>query len=144
MDRLYFNPNYDYNNGGLRLRMGMQKSLRDFQSNYPFSTLGENLQLELNNRYVFGSKFYTVVGLLFQNQKADYEGGQIQNQTDVFANIVALVSQQFRINMGSRLGHLRHHAAHHPTFDQKLLLLQPRQRGFPRTFQDVPRRIAGD
>ena len=41
-------------------------------------------------------------------------------------------------------GHLRHHAAHHPTFDQKLLLLQPRQRGFPRTFQDVPRRIAGD
>lgn len=103
MDRFYFNPNYDYKNGGLGMRIGMQKSLRDFQSDYPFSTLGENLQLELNNRTIFSSKFYTVVGLLHQNHKADYEGGQTLTQTDFFANIVALLSAQFRVNIGGRL-----------------------------------------
>lgn len=131
MDRLYFNPNYDYNNGGLRLRMGIQKSLRDFQSNYPFSTLGENLQLELNNRYVFGSKFYTVVGLLFQNQKADYEGGQFQNQTDIFANIVALLSEQFRINMGSRLNQHGSYGSHFTySINPSYTMVQSDQRSF--------------
>jgi len=56
--------------------LGIKKLSRDFQSDYPFQTEGENTQIEFNNRYVFGFKLYTVVGTLYQEQKADYQGGQ--------------------------------------------------------------------
>ena len=112
MDRFYFNPNYDYKNGGLRMRLGFQKSLRDFQSDYPFSALGENFQLELNNRYILGAKYYTVVGLLYQNQKADYQEGQGLSQTDFFANVVALFTKQFRVNLGGRINHNSSYGTH--------------------------------
>ena len=112
MDRFYFNPNYDYKNGGLRMRLGFQKSLRDFQSDYPFSALGENFQLELNNRYILGAKYYTVVGLLYQNQKADYKEGQGLSQTDFFANVVALFTKQFRVNLGGRINHNSSYGTH--------------------------------
>jgi vitamin B12 transporter len=103
MDRFHISPNYNYTNGGASLKFGYQKIARDFQSAYPFQTQGENTQIELNNRYVFGSKFYSVVGTLYQKQKADYEGGQELSQTDFFGNVVAVVSDRFRVNIGGRL-----------------------------------------
>lgn len=103
MNRISVSPNYDYKNGGASLNFGYQKIVRDFQSDYPFQTEGENTQIEFNNRYVFGTKLYTVVGGLYQEQKADYQGGQDLNQTDFFGNVVAVVSDRFRINLGGRL-----------------------------------------
>jgi vitamin B12 transporter len=85
------------------MHIGYQKVVRDFQSDYPFQTRGENTQIELFNRYVFGSKIYTVLGSLYQNQKADYEGGQTLSQLDFFGNIVAVFSTRFRINLGGRI-----------------------------------------
>jgi len=103
MDRFHISPDYNYTNGGASLKFGHQKITRDFQSAYPFQTQGENTQIELNNRYVFRSKFYSVVGSLYQKQKADYEGGQELSQTDFFGNVVAVFSERFRLNIGGRL-----------------------------------------
>ena len=103
LDRISFNPNYNFKNGGASLRFGYQKVSRDFQSDYPFQTEGENTQIELNNRYAFDSKLYTVFGVLHQEQKADYEGGQKLSQTDFFGNLVAVFSDRFRVNLGGRL-----------------------------------------
>ena len=102
MDRLHFNPNLNYKNGGLSLRLGYQKILRDFQSSFPFQTVAENTQAELFNKYVFGDRFYTVIGGLIQKNYAYYEGGQSTNQTDLFGNFVTKISEQFRINFGGR------------------------------------------
>ena len=103
MERIYITPNYDYTNGGASLKFGYQKTLRNFQSDYPFQTEGQNTQIEFNNRYVFGTKLYTVVGTLYQEQQADYQGGQTLDQTDFFGNVVAVFSDRFRVNLGGRL-----------------------------------------
>jgi hypothetical protein len=66
MDRFNINPNFNYKNGGASLQFGYQKVKRDFKSDYPFETEAENSQLELFNKYAFGTRFYTVVGGLFQ------------------------------------------------------------------------------
>lgn len=103
LDQVHFNPDFNYQNGGASLRMGYQKINRDFQSDYPFQTSGENTQIEFNNRYVFGEQWYTVIGTLFQNQKADFQGAPISSQLDVFGNVVAVFSDRFRLNIGGRI-----------------------------------------
>lgn len=102
MNRFYLNPNYNYKNGGLSLRMGYQKTNRDFQSDYPFKTIAENTQIELFNKYVIGDQFYTVLGALIQKNYADYQDGQETQQTDFFGNFVSKVSDQFIVNLGGR------------------------------------------
>ena len=102
MDRIYFNPNYNYKDGGLSLRLGFQKINRDFQSDFPFQTASENSQAELFNKYVFNEQIYTVVGTLIQKNYADYEQGQQTTQSDFFGNIVTKFSDQFRVNFGGR------------------------------------------
>ena len=102
MNRFHLNSNYNYKNGGLSLRIGHQKTKRDFQSSFPFQTDAENTQLEIFNKYVFKEEFYTVVGVLIQQNFADYEGGQKTTQNDFFGNFIAKFSDDFRINLGGR------------------------------------------
>jgi vitamin B12 transporter len=102
MNRFHLNSNYNYKNGGLSLRMGHQKTKRDFQSSFPFQTDAESTQLEIFNKYVFREEFYSVIGVLIQQNFADYEGGQKITQNDFFGNFVAKFSDDFRINLGGR------------------------------------------
>ena len=103
MNRFHFSPNLNYENGEFSLRLGHQKVDRDFVSDFPFQTFAENTQLELYNKYIFGKQFYTTIGALFQNNYADYDGGQITSQSDIYGNVVAVLSDQFRMNVGGRL-----------------------------------------
>lgn len=103
MNRFHINPKFNYKNGGTSLQFGYQKIKRDFKSNYPFQTEAENTQLELFNKYAFGTSFYTVIGALFQNNYANYDGSQPTSQTDFFANVVAVLSGRSRINLGGRI-----------------------------------------
>ncbi|MBF12029.1 MAG: hypothetical protein CMC63_07530 [Flavobacteriaceae bacterium] len=102
MDRIYFNSNYNYKNGGVSLLLGYQNIIRDFQSSFPFQTYSQNFQLELFNKYVIGDRFYTVFGTLIQKNIADYEGGQKIDQIDFFGNIITKITDQFRVNIGGR------------------------------------------
>ena len=52
MNRIYLNPNYNYKDGSISLRLGYQKTDRDFQSSFPFQTSSENTQVELYNKYI--------------------------------------------------------------------------------------------
>ena len=52
MNRIYLNPNYNYKDGSISLRLGYQKTDRDFQSSYPFQTSSENTQIELFNKNI--------------------------------------------------------------------------------------------
>lgn len=102
MDRLYLNPNYNYKDGGLSLRLGFQKINREFQSDFPFQTVSENIQAELFNKYVFNDRMYTVIGTLIQKNSADYQGGKQTNQNDFFGNVVMKFTDQVRVNFGTR------------------------------------------
>ena len=102
MNRMYFNSNYTYSNGGLSMRFGHQIVDRDFQSAFPFKTHAVNTQTELYNKNVFKDRYYTVLGVLRQDNFADYEGGQSTNQTDIYGNLVARLTEEIRINIGGR------------------------------------------
>ena len=112
MDRMYLNPNYNYTNGGLSLRLGYQKISRDFQSDFPFQTASENTQVELFNKYVFNNRIYTVVGTLIQKNYADYQQGQQTTQSDFFANVVTEFTDQIRINFGGRWNSHSNYGSH--------------------------------
>ena len=77
MNRFHLNSNFNYKNGGLSLRMGHQKTKRDFQSSFPFQTDAESTQLEIFNKYVFSEEFYTVLGVLIQQNFANCQTYQI-------------------------------------------------------------------
>lgn len=112
MNRIYLNPNYNYKDGSISLRLGYQKTDRDFQSSYPFQTSSENTQIELFNKYILNKNIYTVVGTLIQNNYADYEGGQQINQADFFGNVVTNITRNFRFNFGGRLNNHSSYGSH--------------------------------
>lgn len=112
MNQFHINSDYNYENGGASLRMGYQKINREFQSDYPFQTVGENTQIELNNRYVLAGKFYTVLGTLYQNMKTEVEGAPAISQMDVFGNLVAVFSDRFRFNIGGRINNHSSYGSH--------------------------------
>jgi vitamin B12 transporter len=106
MDRFYFNPSYQYKNGNVTLKAGYQKVNRDFKSDYPFQTSSENTQIEIFNNFVFGDKFFTVIGALFQHNFIHNVSYQNSTQKDIFANVVVVPNSRFRLNLGGRLnGH---------------------------------------
>ena len=102
MNRFNISPNLNYENGEISLCLGHQIVDRDFVSDFPFQTLAKNTQLELYNKYIFGKHFYTIIGALYQNNYADYDGGQMTSQSDFYGNVVTVFSDQFRINAGVR------------------------------------------
>ena len=102
MNRFNISPNLNYENGEISLRLGHQIVDRDFVSDFPFQTLAKNTQLEFYNKYIFGKHFYTIIGALYQNNYADYDGGQMTSQSDFYGNVVTVFSDQFRINAGVR------------------------------------------
>ncbi|MDA0792246.1 MAG: TonB-dependent receptor [Bacteroidetes bacterium] len=104
-DRVSFASNYAYSKGTLALRLGHQSVSRDFQSDYPFSTQANNTQLDLFNTYTIGKRLYSVIGGLFQRNTAAYDENQNATQWDLYANFVALFSDRFRVNVGSRWNH---------------------------------------
>ena len=112
MNRIYLNPNYNYKDGSISLRLGYQKTDRDFQSSFPFQTSSENTQVELYNKYILNKNIYSVVGTLIQNNYADYEGGQQINQSDLFGNLVTNITSNFRFNFGGRLNNHSSYGSH--------------------------------
>ena len=102
MNRFNISPNLNYENGEISLCLGHQIVDRDFVSDFPFQTLAKNTQLEFYNKYIFGKHFYTIIGALYQNNYADYDGGQMTSQSDFYGNVVTVFSDQFRINAGVR------------------------------------------
>ncbi len=103
LNRVQFTPNFNYKNGGISLLFGYQNTDREFESDFPFTTASENINIDLFNKFVFKGKLYTVFGLQYQSNYTDAEGAKKTNQKDVYANLVYNFSEAFRINSGVRL-----------------------------------------
>lgn len=102
MDRFHFNSDYQFDEGKLSLRTGYQKSRRNFKSDYPFETISENTSVDLFHTRNFNDKYFTVIGLQWQNNFAAFESSPNSHQTDLYANIVSRFTERFRINSGLR------------------------------------------
>ena len=111
-DRVSLASNYTYSKGTLALRLGHQSVLRDFQSDYPFSTQANNTQLDIFNTYTLGKYIYSRIGGLFQRNNASYDEDQNATQLDFYANFVTIFTDRFRINFGSRWNYHNAYGSH--------------------------------
>lgn len=111
-DRVSLASNYTYSKGTLALRLGHQSVLRDFQSDYPFSTQANNTQLDIFNTYTLGKHIYSIIGGLFQRNNASYDEDQNATQLDLYANFVTIFTDRFRINFGSRWNYHNAYGSH--------------------------------
>ena len=102
MDRFHFNSDYQFDEGKLSLRSGYQKSKRDFKSDYPFETMSENTSVDLFHTRNFDDKYFTVIGIQWQNNFAAFESFPDSHQIDLYTNIVLRFTERFRINSGLR------------------------------------------
>ncbi|MGA1030397.1 MAG: TonB-dependent receptor plug domain-containing protein [Flavobacteriaceae bacterium] len=125
MNRIQLNSDYSYGKGRFSLRSGYQKTRRNFKSDYPYETLSENSTFDLFHTRNFKDKFYTVMGLQWQQNYAAFDAFPTSQQTDFYANVVSQFSTAFRINSGLRWNRHSTYNNHFTySFNPSLLVVQ--------------------
>ncbi|NBS18734.1 MAG: TonB-dependent receptor [Flavobacteriia bacterium] len=108
LDRWSLHSQYLYTGGSLSVNAGYQKNKRSFESDYPISFESENLNVDLFNKYIFNAKFYTILGLQYQESSMTAAYHPQTRQTDVYWNSVYLDPTGLNVNIGIRYN--RHNA----------------------------------
>ena len=111
-NRYALSTKYNYNGGSLNLNAGYQDNKRDFVSSNPLNYESDNLNIDLFNKYILNSNFYTIVGFQFQKakMKADYSPEAIQS--DGYVNFVYLDPSGLNFNTGMRYNHHNAYKGH--------------------------------
>lgn len=69
--RIGLSPEYKYNNGSVTVNAAYSDVERDIESAFPSRFNAQNLVIDAFNRYNFNDKFYTVLGLNYQNNQME-------------------------------------------------------------------------
>lgn len=106
--RVGLSSKYTYTNGSVNLNASYSTFDRAFISDFPFFAEGENLILDVYNKYKINNSFYTIVGLNVIDNQATFEGNTVDenpdfNIVDPYANVVYVSDFGLNINAGARL-----------------------------------------
>ncbi|WP_299678510.1 TonB-dependent receptor plug domain-containing protein [uncultured Dokdonia sp.] len=106
--RVGISSTYKYNKGSVHLNASYSTFDRAFISDFPFFAEGENLILDVYNKYTINNSFYTIVGLNVIDNQATFEGNTVDenpdfNIVDPYANVVYVSDFGLNINAGARL-----------------------------------------
>jgi vitamin B12 transporter len=105
LNRYSLNTSYAYENGSLNLNAGFQQNDREYESPFTYGYESDNLNVDLYNKYIFNNKFYTILGLQYQNSEMEAAYDTSVSQSDVYINTVYLDSSGFNFNVGLRYNH---------------------------------------
>ena len=105
LNRYSLNTSYDYENGSLNLNAGFQDNDREYESPFTYGYESDNLNVDLYNKYIFNNKFYTILGLQYQNSEMEAAYDTRVSQSDVYINTVYLDPSGFNFNVGLRYNH---------------------------------------
>jgi vitamin B12 transporter len=105
LNRYSLNTSYVYKNGSLNLNAGFQDNDREYESPFTYGYESENLNVDLYNKYIFNNKFYTILGLQYQNSEMEAVYDTRVSQSDVYINTVYLDPSSFNFNVGLRYNH---------------------------------------
>ena len=141
MNRYSLNTSYAYENGSLNLNAGFQDNDREYESPFNYGYESDNLNVDLYNKYIFNNKFYTILGLQYQNSEMEAAYDTRVSQSDVYINTVYLDPSGFNFNVGLRYNHHDNYGGNfiysiNPSFnidlneDQKLKLLSSYSKAF--------------
>lgn len=111
-NRYALSSKYNYNGGSLNLNAGYQDNKRDFVSSFPLTYESDNLNIDLFNKYIFNSNFYTIVGFQYQKAKMKADYSPEATQSDVYVNSVYLDPSGLNLNLGVRYNHHNAYKGH--------------------------------
>ncbi|MFC0604163.1 TonB-dependent receptor plug domain-containing protein [Winogradskyella pulchriflava] len=138
--RIGVSPEFKYNNGSVTVNAAYSDVEREIESSFPAIFNAQNIVVDAFNRYNFNDKFYTVVGVNFQdNQMESFSipfGGTDFSQainpenaqftiTDPYVNAVYVSDFGLNVNAGARLNNHSEYGSHlvysvNPSFKKDL------------------------
>ncbi|MBC3847110.1 TonB-dependent receptor [Winogradskyella echinorum] len=125
--RLGVSPEFKYNKGSITINAAYSDVEREIVSSFPSQFNAQNIVVDAFNRYNFNDKFYTVLGVNFQDnqmesfaipfgdtdfsQSIDPENAQF-TITDPYVNAVYVSDFGFNVNAGARLNNHSEYGSH--------------------------------
>lgn len=125
--RLGVSPEFQYNKGSITINAAYSDVEREIVSSFPSQFNAQNIVVDAFNRYNFNDKFYTVVGVNFQDNKMesfaipfgetdfsqsiDPENAQF-TITDPYVNAVYVSDFGLNVNAGARLNNHSEYGSH--------------------------------
>lgn len=94
---------FEYGSGSLHLNAAFTSYDSENFSAFPNTFIGENWAADFYNRYTFGKKFHTIVGLNYVKDEAQLEENRHFTIVDPYANVVYISASRFNLNAGLRL-----------------------------------------
>jgi len=91
------------NNGSLKLNMAYTDYNSENLSAFPNSFSGNNLVLDVFNKYIFDKRFYSVLGLNYIRDRSDFTEVKDFTLTDPYLNLVYVSEFGLNVNAGTRL-----------------------------------------
>ena len=101
--RLGLAGQWKYNNGELSLNAAVTDYVSDNISAFPGTFEGKNYVADLFSKYVFNEKFYTIVGLNYIKDQAEFVDSEDFNLIDPYANVVYVSDFGLNVNGGFRV-----------------------------------------
>lgn len=125
--RIGLSPEFRYNKGQLKVNAAYSDVERDIISDFPSKFNAQNVVVDAFNRYNFNDKFYTVLGVNFQNNQmesfsipfGETDFSQAINPknatftiTDPYANVVYISEFGLNVNVGARVNNHSEYGSH--------------------------------
>ncbi|BAO76837.1 TonB-dependent receptor plug domain-containing protein [Winogradskyella sp. PG-2] len=125
--RIGISPEYKYNKGRITINAAYNEVERDIESSFPSMFNAQSFIVDAFNRYNFSDKFYTVLGVNFQDNQmesfsipfGESDFSQAINPemaqftiTDPYSNLVYVSDYGLNINAGLRLNNHSEYGSH--------------------------------
>ena len=110
--RAGINASYKYTNGGLFLNTAYTDYESENVSAYPSVYEGNNIVLDVYNKYTFNDKLHTVVGVNYIKDQSLFLEDKDFTLTDPYLNVVYTTDFGFNFNVGGRLNNHSEYGSH--------------------------------
>ncbi|XLS27875.1 TonB-dependent receptor plug domain-containing protein [Flavobacteriaceae bacterium M23B6Z8] len=101
--RLGTTANFNYAKGSLTLNAAINTIDREIISDFPSRFEAKSYVVDVFNKYVFNDTFYTIVGLNYLKNEAEFAENTNFNIIDPYANVVWVSKFGLNLNAGARL-----------------------------------------
>ena len=95
--------NFQYKNGSIQLNSAFNQITRTFKSDFPSFFDSESFVLDVFNKYSFGDKLHTIIGLNLIENTTVFSSEETTVSTDPYTNVVFLSDFGLNVNAGARL-----------------------------------------
>ena len=112
-ERVGMASSFGYGNGSLVLNTAFSNYSTFSRDGFGESTSkGENWVVDLYNKYIFGQRWHTILGVNYIKDRAEFTDGAEFDLVDPYANVVYVSDFGLNLNVGGRMNHHSHYGNH--------------------------------